>query len=208
MACSSRWSGAVVIAAVSFLSTAGGQGDLVNRSFENGADPGEMTVVQPGSTTIDGWTVVGKSVWYVGGKWKHAQGLRSVGLPCGGGISQTFATEVDQDYEIRFNIAGDPNTKPPVKRLTVSAGAENSAFTFDTTGHSTGDMGWEARFWIFTATGRTTTLTFLSPTTECTTPAVDNVRITLSEIGVRADPDVVLPHGGTRPDETAALEQF
>src|SRR5918999_1351135 len=65
MACSSRWSGAVVIAAVGFLSTAGAQVDLVNRSFENGADPGEMMVVQPGSTTIEGWTVVGKSVWYV-----------------------------------------------------------------------------------------------------------------------------------------------
>ena len=153
MGFSSRWSGAVLISSVSFLLTvAVAQADLINRSFETGPDPGEVMALPPGSTAIDGWTVVGSNISYVGGRWKPADGLRSVGLLCGGGISQTFQTEPDQKYEVRFNMAGDPNTLPAVKTLAVSFGTEDRAFTFDTTGRSPGDMGWEARFWIFTAT--------------------------------------------------------
>jgi choice-of-anchor C domain-containing protein len=195
MVFSSRWSGAVLISSVSFLLTvAVAQADLVNRSFEIGTDPGDVTALPPQSTAIDGWTVVGSNIWYVGGRWKHADGLRSVGLLCGGGISQTFATEPDQKYEVRFNMAGAPNTLPAVKTLAVSFGTENRTFTFDTTGRSLGDMGWEARFWVFAASDTTTTITLLSPKTECSTPAVDNVRITAVEIGVRAHPDGVKHH--------------
>jgi choice-of-anchor C domain-containing protein len=146
-------------------------------------------VLAPGSTAIEGWTVVGGNISYVGSRWQHSQGLRSVGLPCGGGISQTLETEPAQKYEVRFNIAGDPNTRPAVKTVEVSFGAEKRAFTFNTTDHSLGDMGWEPRSWIFAAQDTTTTLTFLSPMTDCSTPAVDNVRITPVEIGVRAHPD-------------------
>ena len=145
----------------------------------------------PGSTAINGWTVVGGNISYVGSRWQHSQGSRSVGLPCGGGISQTFETEPDQKFEVRFNVAGDPNTTPAVKSVAVSFGGDTRTFTFDTTGHSLSAMGWEARSWIFAAVEPTTTLTFLSPATPCSTPAVDNVRITAVEIGVQAHPDVM-----------------
>lgn len=192
---SSRWSGAVLISSVSFLLTvAVAQADLINRSFENGTDPGEVTTLPPESTAIDAWTVVGSNIWYVGGRWKHADGLRSVGLLCGGGIRQTFETEPDQKYEVRFNMAGDPNTLPAVKTLAVSFGTESRPFTFDTTGRSPGNMGWEARFWVFTASDTTTVITLLSPRIECSTPAVDNVRVTAVEIGVQAHPDDVERH--------------
>jgi choice-of-anchor C domain-containing protein len=194
MGCSSKWWGAVLISSVTFLLTAVfAQAVLVNRSFESGTDPGEAMVLAAGSTAIEGWTVVGGNVSYIGSRWQHAQGLRSVSLPCGAGISQTVETEPDQTYEVRFSIAGDPNTRPPVKTVEVSFGAEKRAFTFDTTGHSLGDMGWEARFWTFKAQDSTTTLTFLSPMTDCSTAAVDNVRITPVEIGVRAHPDPSTP---------------
>ena len=194
MGFSSRWSGAVLISSVSFLLTvAVAQADLINRSFEIGADPGEMIALPPESKAIDGWTVVGSNIWYVGGKWKSADGLRSVGLLCGGGISQTLQTEPDQQYEVRLNMAGDPNALPAVKTLVVSFGNEDRAFTFDTTGRSLGSMGWEARFWVFTASDTSTVITFLSPKAECSTPAVDNVRITAVEIGVRAHPEDVEP---------------
>jgi choice-of-anchor C domain-containing protein len=190
MGFSGRWAGAVLISSVSVLLTvAVAQAGLVNRSFEIGPDPGEVMSLPPESTTIDGWTVVGSNIWYVGSRWKHADGLRSVGLLCGGGISQTFETEPDQEYEVRFNMAGDPNTLPAVKTLALSFGTETHAFTFDTTGRSPGVMGWESRFWIFEATDTTTTLTLLSPKTECSSPAVDNVRITAVDIGVQAHPD-------------------
>ena len=186
----SRWSGAMLISSVSFLLTvAVAQADLINRSFEMGTDPGEVMTLPPKSTAIDGWTVVGSNISYVGGRWKPADGLRSVGLLCGGGISQTLQTEPDQKYEVRFNMAGDPNTLPAVKTLVVSFDTENRTFTFDTTGRGPGNMGWEARFWIFRASDTTTAITLLSPKTECSTPAVDNVRITAVEIGVEAHPD-------------------
>jgi choice-of-anchor C domain-containing protein len=182
---SSKWWGALLMSSLSFSLTAGLAQDqqdnevLVNRSFETGPDPGQLTVLSPGNTDMKGWTVVGGSVSYVGGKWKPAQGVRSVGLGCGGGISQTFATTPKQKYEVRFSMAGDPNSRPALKSVEVSFGEVTRTFTFDTTGRSFDQMGWDPRSWVFTApegTGKTT-LTIRSPKAQCSTPAVDNVRV-------------------------------
>ena len=184
-----RWSGAVLILSVSFFLGVGlAQGVLINRSFETGRDPGEAMVLPPGSAAIDGWTVVGGNISYVGGRWQPSQGIRSVGLPCGGGISQTFETDPEGKYEVRFSMAGDPNALPAVKSVAVSFGASRRVFTFDTTGRSLGEMGWDSRSWIFTATEETTTVAFLSPMAGCSTPAVDNVRVTPADSAVQAHP--------------------
>jgi choice-of-anchor C domain-containing protein len=189
---SSRWLANMLMPAVSIVWSAGAvQSELINRSFESGSDPGEMSVLSPGSTAIEGWTIVGGDVWYVGKRWQPALGARSVGLPCGAGITQTIETSVDQEYEVRFSLAGDPTTPPGVKTLTLSFGTEQRTFTIDTTGRSFGAMGWEARFWIFTAIEPTATLSFSSPKANCATAAVDNVRITPVEIGVRRHPSTV-----------------
>jgi choice-of-anchor C domain-containing protein len=194
---SSRWSAAVLISSVSFCLAIGlAQTGLMNGSFENGTNPGDAMVLPPGSTAIDGWTVVGGNVSYVGGRWQHSQGLRSVALPCGGGISQTFENEPNHQYEVRFNMAGDPTTPPAVKSLALTFGDVTRVFTFDTTSRSLGNMGWEGRSWIFAAVGPTTTLTFSSPTAGCSTPAVDNVRTTAIEVGVQAHPMRLFPYLG------------
>jgi hypothetical protein len=86
-------------------------------------------------------------------------------------------------------MAGDPSGPPAVKHLTVTFGTEKREFTFDATGRSVDDMGWQARFWNFSATEPQTTLTFMSPKAECSTPAVDGVRLTPIDIGVRSEPD-------------------
>src|SRR5262245_30677266 len=187
MACA-RWSGAVLILSVSFLTAGLAQGFLVNRSFETGMDPGEATVLTPGSKAIEGWTVVGGNISYVGGRWQPSQGLRSIGLPCGGGISQTFKTERDEKYEVRFSMAGDPSTPPAVKSVTVTFGTANRVFTFDTTGRSAAAMAWDSRAWIFKATAETTTIAFHSLKTQCSTPAVDNVRVVPGDSDVQAHP--------------------
>ena len=185
-----RWSGAVLILSVSFLLTVGlaQDGLLLNRSFETGMDPGEAKVLPPGSTAIEGWTVVGGNISYVGAKWKPSQGVRSIGLPCGGGISQTFKTDPKEKYEVRFSMAGDPDAVPAVKSVEVSFGATRRVFTFDTTGHSRTEMGWDSRTWLFTAAEETTTLAFHSPKEGCSTPAVDNVRVMPGDGAVKADP--------------------
>lgn len=186
-----RWSGAVLILSVSFFLTVGlAQGLLINRSFETGRDPGEAMVLPSGSAAIEGWTVVGGNISYIGTKWQAAQGLRSIGLPCGGGIRQTFKTEPDEKYEVRFSMAGDPNALPAVKSVAVSFGTNRRVFTFDTSGRSLREMGWDSRSWIFTATEETTTVAFHSPMAECSTPAVDNVRVTPGDGAVQAHPPI------------------
>jgi choice-of-anchor C domain-containing protein len=150
---------------------------ITNRSFESGADPGGAAVLTPGSKAIDSWTVVDADVSYVGRKWEHAEGARSVALLCGGGITQTIETEPDQTYEVRFNMAGDPDAAPSLKTVIVSLGAETRVFTFDTAGHKGTDMGWAARTHVFKASAKTSTLAFRSPKAQCSVPAVDNVRV-------------------------------
>ncbi len=208
MGCFSRWSGAIVISSVSlFLAAVFAQVALMNGSFENGPDPGPAMVLPPGSTAIEGWSVVRGNISYVGSRWQHSHGSRSLGLPCGGGISQTFNTDPAEEYEVRFNIAGDPSTPPAVKTVAVSFGSDTRTFTFDAAGRSPENMGWEARSWIFGSGELKTTLTFSSPETECGTPAIDNIRLIAVEIGVRADPDVTgePEHRPSRP--AAGLSQ-
>ena len=176
---------AVMTSLTVIISTVGhAQTVLNNRSFETGSAPGAASILAPGSTAIEGWTVIDGNISYVGSKWQHAQGERSVGLTCGGGISQTLATEPDMKYEIRFNMSGDPAATPALKTVVVSFG-ETRVFTFDTTGRSHTDMGWASRTWVFRAKDAKTTLTFTSPKTECSAPAIDGVRIEAVEIGVR-----------------------
>jgi choice-of-anchor C domain-containing protein len=150
---------------------------IKNRGFESGTDPGDAAVLAPGSNAIEGWTVIDAAVSYVGRKWEQAEGARSVALLCGGGITQTIETEPDQTYEVRFNMAGDPDATPSLKTVIVALGAETRIFTFDTAGRSRTDMGWAARTHVFKASAKASTLTFRSPKDKCSAPAVDNVRV-------------------------------
>jgi choice-of-anchor C domain-containing protein len=178
MSVSIKRSGIVLVAMIGCLfSGALAQPLLTNRSFESGTEPGDGTALAPGSKAIEGWTVVDADIAYVGKKWQHAEGARSVGLLCGGGITQTIATEPDQTYEVRFNMAGDPNAKPSLKTVIVALGAETRVFTFDTAGHSLTDMGWATRTHVFKASSKASTLAFRSPKAQCSVPAVDNIRV-------------------------------
>jgi choice-of-anchor C domain-containing protein len=159
-----------------------------NRSFESGPDPGDAMVLSPGSKAVDGWTVADSDVSYVGRKWQHGEGARSVALLCGGAITQTVATEPDQTYEVRFVMAGDPDASPSRKTVAVSFGEETRMFTFDTAGHSRNDMGWASRTWVFKVSAKTSTLVFRSPKEQCSVPAVDNVRVDPIAICVQAHP--------------------
>jgi choice-of-anchor C domain-containing protein len=178
MSVSGKRSGMVLAAMIGCLASAAmAQPLMKNRGFESGTDPGGAAVLTPGSNAIDGWTIVDADVSYVGRKWQHAEGARSVALLCGGGITQTIETEPDQTYEVRFNMAGDPNAVPSLKTVIVSLGAETRIFTFDTAGRSPTEMGWASRTHVFKASGKTSTLAFRSPKAQCSVPAVDNIRV-------------------------------
>jgi choice-of-anchor C domain-containing protein len=180
--------GFVLVALIGCLFTVAlAQPLLTNRSFESGTDPRDAAVLAPGSKAIDGWNVVDADISYVGKKWQHGEGARSVGLLCGGGIAQTIQTEPDQTYEVRFTMAGDPNAVPPLKTVIVSLGAETRVFTFDTAGRSVTDMGWASRTHVFKASAKASTLAFRSPKEKCSVPAVDNIRVDPVAICVQSD---------------------
>jgi choice-of-anchor C domain-containing protein len=153
---------------------------IVNGSFETGPAPGSFTTLFNGSTVINGWTVGGDSIDYIGTYWNAQDGSRSIDLAGNGpgSISQTFGTTSGQTYHVEFWMAGNPDGGDTLKAIAASGGSvSGQIFTFSTIGHSRGDMGWENKFFDFIATGSTTTLTFASDITGPYGPAIDNVSV-------------------------------
>jgi choice-of-anchor C domain-containing protein len=163
---------------------------VTNGSFETGVDPGVFTTLfAPDSTTIQGWTVTGGSVDYIGTYWQASNGSRSLdmdGISQGTVAQQTLATVAGQTYRVSFDLAGNPDNGPTVKEIGVSIGGSGlQTFFFDTTGKSRGNMGWVTDSFLYTATG-TSTITFQSLTAgpvgqesfAAFGPALDNVSVT------------------------------
>jgi choice-of-anchor C domain-containing protein len=133
-----------------------------------------------GSTAITGWTVQSGEIDYIGGLWQAADGVRSVDLDgaVNGAISQTFDTSAGLSYEVRFALAGNPESGPPIKTVRVSAANQVADFTFNITGRTVGDMGYVDQLFTFTAASTSTTLTFQSLTSPAGFGAtIDNVRL-------------------------------
>ena len=156
--------GLVTLAMVAMVPTV--QANLIlNGSFENGVNPGSYATLGTGSPNITGWTVVG-SIDYIGSYWQAADGSRSIdlnGFFAEGSVSQTFSTVVGQWYSVEFYMAGNPDGSPIVKTLVATGGTVfEDQFSFDVTGHTKADMGWEKRTFGFTAQDVNTTLTFAS----------------------------------------------
>jgi choice-of-anchor C domain-containing protein len=159
---------------------------LLNGSFENGTSPGGfITPVAGDNTTISDWTVASGTVDYIGSYWVSSDGSRSIDLNgyTPGALSQTIATVAGHSYTVNFDLAGNPAgnfSSPAVKTLDVDAGGAPSSYSFDTTGHTTSNMGWQQQTFNFTAIGTSTTLTFTSTTGGASPfygPALDNVSV-------------------------------
>ena len=175
---------------------------LTNGSFETGTDPVAFTNLASGSTAITGWIVANGNIDYIGTIWVSSDGSRSLDLEgssgtcvvptnCPGGIKQDFSTVASQQYQVTFDLAGNPNPSdvpsiPVIKTVLVSAAGQSQTFTFDTTGHSLSSMGWVTDSWTFTASGTTTTLEFDSADSPATGfgPALDNVSVNAIESAI------------------------
>ena len=163
----------------------------MNGSFEDGTDPGSYVTLNPGDTDITDWTIVSGTVDYIGTYWTAFEGSRSIDMSGteAGSISQTFTTVVGATYEVTFDMAGNPDGEQGMKTMDVMAtGGSTQDYSFDTTGKTTGDMGWLPKVYEFTATETDTELTFISTTDSAYGPALDNVVITETEAPVD-DPD-------------------
>jgi len=161
---------------------------VANGSFENASvDPGGgFITLGTGSTAITGWTVTGHSIDYIGGYWQASDGVRSVDLSGSGlggiELSTDIATIVGAEYILTFDMAGNPDGPPSVKELEVQVGSTTELFTFDSTGQTRSDMGWEEKSLSFIAIDTTTALTFRSILDISGVPpyygaALDNVRV-------------------------------
>src|SRR4051794_41118923 len=140
---------------------------IANGSFELGTAPGAFAQVNPGDGNITGWTVNSGSVDYIGSYWAASNGSRSLDMSGGsaGQISQVINGLTDgQEYKVTFDIAGNPAGAPASKDLKVTADGYFGLYSFDTSGHSTVDMGWSSQTFFFVANGTSATLAFLSLT--------------------------------------------
>lgn len=161
-----------------------------NGSFENASvDPGgSFVTLADGSMQITGWTAISGDIDYIDLYWVASNGARSldlVGDQNVGGVEQTFDTVPGATYQVSFDLAGNPQGPPTIKPLKVSAGAVVQNYTFDTTGKTLSNMGWVTNQLTFTASGPTTTLSFISDTTGlgcCYGAALDNVIVQLVQL--------------------------
>ena len=160
---------------------------LQNGGFELGPEPNMVMSISAGSTAIQGWTVTGAAIDYVGGQWAAREGARSVALngTSPGGISQTFLTLAGQPYQVKFFLAGDAFSNPILKHVRVSAAGQSQDYEFNAEHAWPWDLGWLEKTFSFNANAGTTTLTFTSLDAGDTGPALDSVVVTgPSPVGV------------------------
>ncbi|WP_419546138.1 choice-of-anchor C family protein [Microcystis sp.] len=153
---------------------------IQNGSFETATvNPGSFLQLDAVSTAITGWTVSQGTIDYIGTYWQASEGSRNLDLSGAnaGGIQQTFNTTVGETYRVTFDLAGNTDYSPTIKEMRVSAGGNSADFSFDITGKSRSNMGWVSKSWGFTATGTTTTLSFLNLVDTPYGPALDNVSV-------------------------------
>jgi choice-of-anchor C domain-containing protein len=158
---------------------------VANGSFELGENPRVSTNLNAiNSTSIDGWTVESGSVDYIGSRWVARDGVRCIDLSGEGPgtlSQQILSLSVGQRYRLSFFMAGNPELLPAlgvIKRLRATIGTASQEFSFNATGKSPFNMGWEERTLEFTATASVLKLSFTSLIGNSGGPALDKVSIT------------------------------
>jgi len=155
---------------------------IQNGSFEMGPDPGALITLGAGATSITAWRVTSRTIDYIGSYWNASNGRRSIdldGTPGAGGIAQSFATTPGQEYVVTFDLCGNPELLPAIKKMQVNAAGQSAEFSFDSSGSNKSAMGWEKKTWRFKASATTTTIEFLSLDDADSSggPVIDNVGV-------------------------------
>jgi hypothetical protein len=173
------------------------QADLViNGSFENTTGfvdtYGQDAMSLPnGSTTITGWTVINEEIAWIGPahslQIKASQGSYFLDLagyhnysPYGG-VQQSVSTVLEHSYLLAFDLGSSIITLLP-SAITATAGSTAQTFTSTNTSSSN---AWEHFVLAFTATGPTTTISFIGYQAG---PLNDGYYIGLDNITVSAAP--------------------
>lgn len=166
----------MVTLAFLFIARASASAQLLNGSFEIPlVPPGSFTNYPGGSTAITGWTVVGVDSSLVSGsfmqngvtfqaqsgnQWLDLAGVTSNSSTSG--VTQSIATVTGQAYEVSFYVGSatsSPFFFPATVDLSINGGPRVSYF--NPIGPSN-MLDWKLFTVPFTATGTTTSLTFLN----------------------------------------------
>jgi choice-of-anchor C domain-containing protein len=163
-------------------STAANAATIINGSFELGSNVGGYSNIKAGSSAVTGWTIGGSSIDYIGSYWQAADGARSLDLAgLGiGSVSQTIATVIGQAYRVSFSVAANLDGGAAVRTGFVDVGGAQSLISFDASGNSRSNMGWEVRTFEFVALEALTTLRFSADAVTSSNNfglALDNVSI-------------------------------
>jgi choice-of-anchor C domain-containing protein len=139
---------------------------ITNGSFEAGvnAPQGGFQTLNSGSTAIDGWTVNGGSIDWIGTYWQASEGDRSIDLfgnaPGGLEASTAITTTIGDTYLLNFDMAGNPDRGVAEFLLDLTISGTTTQFSFDGAGTSRSNMGWITHSLSFTATESSTSLSF------------------------------------------------
>jgi choice-of-anchor C domain-containing protein len=150
----------------------------------------ELFAGTPDATDITGWTVTSGSIdWMGANSFQASDGIHDIDLSGAGpgALSQTFDTVLGTTYRVLFDLSGNPQGGPSTKTLTASAAGTSSLFSYDLVAHgtTTTSMNYDLNdLFTFTATGSSSTLTFLSTTNSPFGPVIDNVRVSSVVSGV------------------------
>ena len=142
---------------------------IANGSFEEGTSSFDITSSSIGAAWVD----------LVDTLWVASDGVWSIDLNklAAGTIRQTFPTVAGRQYEVTFDMAGNPIGLPNVKKIAVSAAGKIVWFHFNSKDTSLANMGWIAKSFKFIADGPNTTLKFKSRSAGANGAAIDNVKV-------------------------------
>jgi choice-of-anchor C domain-containing protein len=121
-----------------------------------------------GSTSITGWTVTGSSVDLITGYWQAPPGggnsVDLDGAGQGGVASSSFSSNNGSQYELTFDLSGNPDGNLGPHTVQVDIDGTIQDFTFDTAAeaNSKGDMKWVQESMIFTANTTLSSISFTS----------------------------------------------
>jgi choice-of-anchor C domain-containing protein len=137
---------------------------ITNGSFETPALASGFTTLQPGNTTLTGWTITGSTVAHVhDSTWKAKAGNRSLDLLGGptSAISQNITgLTANTPYRITFWMSRNMYVGQTTVELKVAANSTSQTYLFNAPNVTTADPKWSQRSFDFTPTGTSVTLKF------------------------------------------------
>lgn len=150
----------------------GGTGMLPDGDFSQAYVPAGSGDGQygKGQTLAPSWTVVRRTINFVGPQFWNIAGLCSVdlyGIDVGAIVSAPFPTVASATYTLTFYLSGNGccggGDPPKVKRMKIRAAGQTARFRWKTGKHHDVEHGvWTQESWSFQATGSTTAIEFVS----------------------------------------------